>query len=473
MSKFLISYKMKTKFVIHSGIFLFCAAVVFFPGMAKGAGQFPIATNASVIQECGGIAFDGTNYLAAVLSGTNVAVQRFTSTGSLVGPLLVVGKGTSFPQVAFGGGNYLVYWDDNFVSGPSTYGQIVSPAGTKVGPPFLFGTAGISQTGAPRCLASDGTNFLAMWQDNNAYYGQFAASSGALSGSAFPVPGPTTSSSITLAYGGTNYLLAWQEGSPNNVFGALISRVGSVGGAFQISQTSSLDYNPLAAAFDGTNFLALWNQDSQNTPAGRPIWNLNGRLVSPTGALPGNEVAISTNGPLFPAVAFDGSNYLIAWGYDSDRTNSDATIRCRFFNRTVQSIGPEFTPFSNQGTNAPLIPLSGVVFDGSKFAVAATLGQLQFSPSGAIQGFASGMVYGTTIPRSTAAPQLASAGFAAGQYALTLSGTPGINYTIQFRTNLIGTNWTAIVTNSPTNGTFTLSDTHATNTSRFYRAVMQ
>jgi hypothetical protein len=34
-------------------------------------------------------------------------------------------------------------------------------------------------------------------------------------------------------------------------------------------------------------------------------------------------------------------------------------------------------------------------------------------------------------------------------------------------------NWSAIVTNSPTHGTFSFTDTSASNKSRFYRAVKQ
>jgi hypothetical protein len=44
---------------------------------------------------------------------------------------------------------------------------------------------------------------------------------------------------------------------------------------------------------------------------------------------------------------------------------------------------------------------------------------------------------------------------------------------IEMATNLVATNWTALATNSPTNGTFNFTDTQATNGSRFYRAVKQ
>ena len=65
------------------------------------------------------------------------------------------------------------------------------------------------------------------------------------------------------------------------------------------------------------------------------------------------------------------------------------------------------------------------------------------------------------------------AGYTNKQFSLSLAGTPGINYAIQMATNLAAANWIPLVTNSPTNGTFTFSDTTATNRSRFYRAVKQ
>ena len=83
-------------------------------------------------------------------------------------------------------------------------------------------------------------------------------------------------------------------------------------------------------------------------------------------------------------------------------------------------------------------------------------------------------IYGVLIPASTTPPQFGpGASYGNKQFSLSLAGTPGINYAIQFSTNLAVSNWTAVVTNSPTNGTFSFTDTHATNKSRFYRAVKQ
>src|SRR6266851_4907765 len=181
--------------------------IAFSSNDAKASGIYPIATNAGVVLSGmdSGVATSGTNYLVSILAGTNVCVQLVSTSGTLIGPLLTVGVGTSFPQVAFGGGNYLVYWDDNFAtSGP--YGQIVSGNGNKIGLAFLFGSVGVS-AGAPRALAFDGVNFLVIWQGGNSYYGQFATPAGNLSGPAFLINGPTSAKDLRVVFATTNYFL--------------------------------------------------------------------------------------------------------------------------------------------------------------------------------------------------------------------------------------------------------------------------
>jgi hypothetical protein len=172
-------------------------------------------------------------------------------------------------------------------------------------------------------------------------------------------------------------------------------------------------------------------------------------------------------------VAFDGANYLLNWSYNLDRTNLDRNIFFQFFNRSASAIGPEFTFFPSEGTNSPLLSFNGLLFDGTRFAMAATLGTIAFGGDGGITGFPSGEVFGAFIPASTTSPILTASNLIGTQFPLQLTGTPGINYAIQISTNLALSNWTAVVTNSPTNGTFSFTDTHATNASRFYRAVKQ
>jgi hypothetical protein len=129
-------------------------------------------------------------------------------------------------------------------------------------------------------------------------------------------------------------------------------------------------------------------------------------------------------------------------------------------------MGPQFTPFSAKGSAVPLV--SRPIYDGKRFVIVTSLSASGFTPTN------NAAIYGAFIPASTARPQFSSsASYTNKQFSLSLTGTPGINYAIQAATNLPASNWMPLVTNSPTNGAFSFTDTGATNRSRFYRAVKQ
>jgi hypothetical protein len=462
-------------------------AAAFFLNDAEAAVVFPVGTNADVVEACVGISFDGTNYLFGLVSGTNVCAQLVSATGALIGSLINVGNnpGSRVPEAAiiFGHTNYLLAWSDNSISsGVNLFGQLISRSGAKFGPAFpLLQSLGTHGFQAVQALAFDGTNFRVVWQDtnNSFFYGQFVTADGTLSGSEFLISSQQNNRSAAAIFGAMNYLVVWQSNNGsqpdiNQTYGALVSRNGSVSTLFQISQTSTPSYNPLTDAFDGTNYLVVWNQDVGQGNSNPKIWNLYGRLVSPGGTTIGNELVLATNQALIPSLAFDGSNYLLAWSYNLNTTNLDKTMRYQFFDRSGSEMGPDFTVFSAQGTNQPLFALNGLVFDGTRFALASMLGVLNVDANGRVGGYSRGDVYGTFLPKSTASPRLDVAGpVTAARFPLQLTGTPGVNYAIQTKTDLSALNWMSLVTNSPASGTFTFTDTTATNRSRFYRAVRQ
>ncbi len=471
------------KFPFH---WLVLAAVVF-ANNAKATTVFPIATNPAVVEVSGGIATCGTNYYAMIVSGTNLVGQLIGTNGTLIGGQTNIGFNPGFPPaaaLAFGQTNYLVAWSDSSVSaGVDMFGQFVSRSGAKVGSKFnLLSSQGSFGFQYVRALASDGTNFVAVWQDDNNqnFYGQLITPSGTLSGTAFlidtspsdnPNPGTPNGNDAAITFGKTNYLVAWMSGNGSQnadqtyTYAEFISTTGVAGNPFQISQTVSTDQNPLALAFDGTNYLAVWPWDpGPETEMNVTNWQLYARLVAQSGTLVGSELKLITNrNDVIPSLAFDGTDYLLTYGFDSNTTNSDRNLYCQFIDRSASLAGPFFVPFTTQGTNVPLFAFNGTVFDGKRFAVAAALGTLG--------GFAES--FGAFIPASTTPPTLTASNLVGTQFPLQLTGTPGITYAIQISTNLALSNWTAVVTNSPTNGTFSFTDTHATNASRFYRAVKQ
>lgn len=443
---------------------------------------FPIATNAAVVNVGGFGACSGTNFLAAYVSGQDYCAQLLAPDGARLGPPLLVGSNPSFtPGVAasYGDGHYLVLWSDGSVaSGVSIFGQRITTDGRKAGAAFPLlesaGSHGLQQVCA---AASDGSQSLVVWQDdaNGFLYGQWVSGSGALSGAEFAISDqPNNGHSAAAAFGATNCLVVWQSDGGSQLadewtYGRLVSRDGASSSPFRISVTPSIDQNPLAVAFDGTNYFVVWNQDSELTPSGGALWNLYGRLVSPTGTPAGDERLLSADQPLFPALAFDGENYLLGWSVGA-AGGSDHTVRLRFFDRNATPRGPEFTPFQAQGSRQPL--LLGIVAGPNQLALSTTLCDLLLDPDGNFAGFASGVVYGAFLPKSTTAPRLTVATpQGAGQCPLRLEGTPGINYAIEFTPQLALPHWSALVTNSPLDGTFEFTDRQATNTARSYRAL--
>ena len=463
---------MKTQRQFRRLLFLLGLIAAFFFKDANAATVFPIASNAVSV----GIAFDGTNYLSAMLTGTNVSVQLVSPSGALIGSPTIVGANASLNvALAFGKTNYLTVWSDTTVAaGVSIFGQLISRNGAKVGSSFnLLSAQGSYGLQEAEALAFDGTNFLAVWRDQTTrnFYGQLVTPAGTLSGSEFLISSQIANGeSAATAFGKTNYLVIYSSqnvanrGNINLTYGVFVSRSGAVSGPIQIGQTPAPDQSFLGVGFDGTNFLTTWQWDPYPETFGNVTnWNIFGRMVSQTGTFPGNELQLVTDvgNNIFPSLAFDGANYLLAWGYGLNVT-TNTNIRFQFFDRTATAVGPRFTLFTTQGTNAPLFGFNGLIFDGARFAIAATLGNANFSGTD---------VYGGFIPSSTALPQLNAPSFSSGQFSLTLAGTPGINYAIQTSTNLSLANWTGLFTNSPTNGTFNFTDTNTTNTSRFYRAV--
>lgn len=456
--------------------------------VATGTTIFPIATNSAVIAYGTGIAFDGTNYLVAGLTGTNssgvtnVNVQLVSAGGTLIGSPINIGGGASLQSaglLAFGETNYLAAWSDSTISsGVDIFGQFISRTGAKVGSAFhLLPSQGSYGLQTVRALATDGTNFLTVWQDGSDeyYYGQLVTPAGTLSGSTFLISSQQQNGpSAAATFGKTNYLVVWQSnngsiGNTNQAFGEIVSRNGSAGSPFQLGHTASTDVNNVGGvvvAFEGTNYLALWNLNTGPETGGTTTnWQIFGRVVSQTGTFPGSEIALITNiDEVVPSLACEGANYLLTYGFDSTSTNSDRNLRCQFLDPSGNPVGTLFTPFAPHGTNSALAALYGILFDGTRFVVAATLGTFEGNAE----------IYGTFIPASTTPPTLASTGPLAGtQFPLLLTGTPGINYAIQTSTNLASSNWTALTTNSSTNGTFSFTDTNATNTSCFYRAMKQ
>jgi hypothetical protein len=455
------------------------------PSTVFGGQMFPIVTN-DMAATGYGAACAGTNYLVGI-QGDIVTINSYQITAQLFGPngTPVGGRINPVPghtggnaTVASSGTNFLMVWPDDYLEGNSSSisAQLISPSGALIGGMIAITTD--SAQHSPGVVYGAG-QYLVTWNDhmngtNWNIFGQIVSANGALVGDCFLISAPVNgqrNQGASAAFDGTNFLVVWQFASVTNqyvTYGVFISPAGVVGTPFAIGQTVSPNVVAMDGGipvFSGTNYFVVWPYDSGLGGTNPPIWNLYGRFVTPAGTFPGNEFPIMTNGnPIYSFPAFDGANYLLCWNPNFGATNSD--VHCQFLNSSGQAMGSQFTPFSAQGSEVPLI--TNPLYDGKRFVLVTSLSADGTTPTN------DAGIYGTFIPASTTPPQFcAGPSYGNQQFTLSLAGTPGINYAVQMTTNLPASSWMPLVTNSPTNGTFTFTDPGATNKSRFYRAVKQ
>jgi hypothetical protein len=184
----------------------------------------------------------------------------------------------SWERIAFDGTNYLVVWDDDRGGkGGDIFGARVSQDGTVLDrPPIQISTARESQVD-PK-VAFDGRNFLIVWSDDRVK------------------PDP--------------------DHPQDDIFGARVTRTGVVldRGGIPISTAESQQFDP-SVAFDGSHFLVVW------TDFGSGFGDIYGARISPAGKVldaNGFVIASGDKEQLDPAVAFDGTRYLVAWSEESD-----------------------------------------------------------------------------------------------------------------------------------------------------------
>ncbi|MBN2465498.1 hypothetical protein JXD38_07745 [candidate division WOR-3 bacterium] len=139
------------------------------------------------------------------------------------------------------------------------------------------------------------------------------------------VPAPGSQSNAAIAFDGTNYLVVWEDqrgGGYPDIVGARVTPAGVVldPAGFTISQATYEQGHP-AIAFDGTNYLVVWDDGRRGH-----VFDIFGARVTPAAVVldpSGIIIARSSNDRRNPDVAFDGTDFLVVW--EDDRTGLDST----------------------------------------------------------------------------------------------------------------------------------------------------
>jgi hypothetical protein len=239
-----------------------------------------------------------------------------------------------------------------------------------VGPAALVAGAWAQDT--PQ-VASDGTNALVVWRDyrnghgNGDIFGAIVAADQSIVLTNIPISTQAgTESSPNVAFDGTNYIVVWgdRRGGAADLYGARVSPAGEVldadgvllaGGAF--------DQRRPALAFDGTNFLVVYEETSSLATVG-----ISAKRIAPDlTVVDASPVSLATEGEDagYPDVVFDGVNFVAAWT-ETYLDNADVMVR------RVSPAGVALSPIpltdDNDQTTDYRAP--ALVFDGANTMIA-------------------------------------------------------------------------------------------------------
>ena len=185
---------------------------------------------------------------------------------------------------------------------------------------FAVSTAGNSQS-SPSVSGSG--SFMVSWGDARSYpdyniYGTRVTRAGVVldpSGLAVSTAGGSQQTPM-VAWGDTNWLVSWNDGRGDNSWAVYSARVGTGGTVIDPDgiHTSPLLYNQFEpdVAFDGTNYLVAWGDYRSGT--NRDIY---GTRVAPDGTVldpAGIPLCTQGNWQGVASVEFGDSLYLVAWG---------------------------------------------------------------------------------------------------------------------------------------------------------------
>jgi hypothetical protein len=287
------------------------------------------------------VSFDGTNYLVVWQDDrSGLAFDIFGARVQQSGVVLdaagiaidTSADDQSNPQISFDGTNYLVVWHDRRSGSTNDiYGTRIDKTGTVINP------AGIAITTAPNeqyypSSSFDGTNYLVTWydrRDGSSYdiYGARVQQSGVvLEPTGIEIcSAPNNQSTPSIVFNGTYWLAIWRDersGGYSDIYGARVEQSGTVldTNGILVSSSAQLQANS-AVAFDGTDYLVVWQEERDETSI-----DIYGIRVDQAGhALDSTSIAISTStgNQEYPAVAFDGTNYLVAWQDDRGGSGYD------------------------------------------------------------------------------------------------------------------------------------------------------
>jgi hypothetical protein len=209
-------------------------------------------------------------------------------------------------------------------------------------------------------VAFDGVNYFVVWaagrkRESHIYGARVTQSGKVLDRPAIRISSPRSGEvDPRIAFDGTNYFVVWTNHrgggafGHDDVYGARVSRAGTVldRTSIPIATRGGFQGGP-EIAFDGANFLVVWTDTSRKNRDG--VYDIYGARVSMAGVVldrGGFEISRAAGDQIHPAVAFDGSNYLVAW---SDYRSTGYDIFAARVTRSTRVLDPSGLRISKDG----------------------------------------------------------------------------------------------------------------------------
>lgn len=303
------------------GVRLDTAGTVLAPGeFALAAADVP--ETGPVVAAAGDTALVCWTLWPEILAEGGIYGRRIDGQGTILDPepLLISDRDSLeyAPAIAAGPDGWLVTWIDTRRGEDDVFGARVSPGGAVIDP---NGIAVSTAAGAQRpwSVAFDGTNYIATWEDRrngaaDVYCARVNQSGTVLDPNGIAVCAATDNQvGPAVAAGSTATLVVWDDDRDPEHTRSYFARFDQTGTVLepngrQVALAANSQSEP-AVAFDGTGFLVVW------ADAGAGGSDIRAIKVDQTGRqlAAGFTVSAAPRDQLRPAVAFDGDNFLVVW----------------------------------------------------------------------------------------------------------------------------------------------------------------
>ncbi len=235
----------------------------------------------------------------------------------------------------------------------SAYPAVLDPtvsAEFAVDDPVYVGAMGISPS-----VASDGTSYFVVWYRSTDVYGARVGADGTvLDIAGLPISRAAgEQSGPRIAWDGANYLVVWQDSrawASTDIYAARVTALGEVldTDGILVSAASGDEMTP-AVAFDGTNYLVVWRNPAAPTP-GVTVY---GARVSTDGTVL-DSAAVPVMAGWTVDVAYGAGTYLVVSGDEAARVGLDGSV-----------LGPTVVYKTGWASADP----PRVAFDGASFLI--------------------------------------------------------------------------------------------------------